>query len=568
MKFHEMPYSRPQKQALAEDMARITQQLRQAETYPQARSAFLAMEDLQSHYDTLRTLANIRHDIDTRDPFYDAETAFFDQAGPELEEYVQTWNSALLESPFRSAFETEYGSLLFTNLEIARRTFSPAIIAGLQRENSLTTEYSKLIASAQIPFEGGTYTLSQLQPFRQDPDDARRLAAWKATGAFFRDNGQRLDAIYDELVHLRTDMGRALGQENYIPLGYWRMQRNCYGQEEIARFREAVVKHLVPLADAVYRQQAQRLGVPYPLSYADSALQFRSGNPRPCGTPEDILAAGNRFYEQLSPETAEFIHVMYDQELLDVLSRTGKAGGGYCTELTDYKVPFIFANFNGTSGDVEVITHEAGHAFASYLARDIVPSANRWPTMESCEVHSMSMEFFAWPWAESFFGEDARKFRYTHLAGALTFIPYGTMVDHFQHLVYEDPDMTPQDRHRLWAKLSGIYMPWQRLDGEIPCFGEGRAWQRQSHIYELPFYYIDYCLAQTMALQFWALIQKEGTAEAWKTYMAFTRQAGTRTFTELVEHAGLRTPFDETVLRDVCAAAGQWLGQYDLTGIR
>ena len=180
----------------------------------------------------------------------------------------------------------------------------------------------------------------------------------------------------------------------------------------------------------------------------------------------------------------------------------------------------------------------------------------------------MSMEFFAWPWAESFFGEDARKFRYTHLAGALTFIPYGTMVDHFQHLVYEDPDMTPQDRHRLWAKLSGIYMPWQRLDGEIPCFGEGRAWQRQSHIYELPFYYIDYCLAQTMALQFWALIQKEGTAEAWKTYMAFTRQAGTRTFTELVEHAGLRTPFDETVLRDVCAAAGQWLGQYDLTGIR
>lgn len=568
MKFSEMPYSRPQEQEFEKDIARITRQLRQAGTYSQARDAFLAMEALQNHWDTLRTLANVRHDIDTRDAFYDGETAFFDQAGPRLEESVQAWNAALLESPFRPDFETEYGPLLFTNLEIARRTFSPAIIDALQKENSLTTEYAKLIASAQIPFEGGVYTLSQLQPFRQDPDDARRLAAWKATDAFFQDHGDQLDAIYHELVRLRTGMGRALGQENYIPLGYWRMQRNCYGQAEIARFREAVVKYLVPLADAVYRRQAQRLGVPYPLSFADSALQFRSGNPRPCGAPEDILAAGRAFYEELSPETGEFIHLLYGQELLDVLSRTGKAGGGYCTELSDYKVPFIFANFNGTSGDVEVITHEAGHAFASYLARDIVPTAYHWPTMEACEVHSMSMEFFAWPWAETFFGDDARKFRYTHLAGALTFIPYGTMVDHFQHLVYENPDMTPQGRHELWAKLSGIYMPWQRLDGEIPYFGKGKAWQRQSHIYEMPFYYIDYCLAQTMALQFWAMIQKEGAPEAWKTYMAFTRQAGTRTFTELVERAGLRTPFDETVLRDVCAAAGQWLEQYDLTGIQ
>ena len=279
-----------------------------------------------------------------------------------------------------------------------------------------------------------------------------------------------------------------------------------------------------------------------------------------------MLDAGRRFYHELSPETAEFIDFMYDGELLDVLSRKGKAGGGYCTNLPDYKAPFIFANFNGTSGDVEVITHEAGHAFANYVARDVVPSDCQWPTMEACEVHSMSMEFFAWPWAESFFGEDARKFRYTHLADALCFLPYGTMVDHFQHIMYEKPECTPEERNRIWKELTAVYMPWMRLDDALPFYGEGRAWQRQRHIYESPFYYIDYCLAQTVSLQFWAEIQKDPQA-AWENYMAYTRPAGTKTFTELVAGAGLDSPFGEAALRTVAETASAWLDAYDLTGL-
>ena len=567
MKFSDMPYVRPDSEQAKTALKQRTEALRAAGSYAEAKALFLEVEALSAHLETMATLANIRNDIDTRDKFYDAEVEYLDAVIPELEEYVQNWNTALLESPFRSDFETEYGAILFTNLEIERKTFSPAIIGDLQKENALTTEYSKLLASAQIPFEGGTYTLSQLKPFQQDPDDGRRLRAWQAAGKFFMDNAPRLDGIYDELVSLRTAMGRTLGQANYVPLGYWRMKRNCYTEADIRKFRAAVVKYLVPVADGIFRRQAERLGKEYPMNYADNALEFRSGNPCPSGAPEDILAAGKKFYEELSPETAEFIRFMYDNELLDVLSRTGKAGGGYCTSLFDYKAPFIFANFNGTSHDVEVITHEAGHAFAGYLARNIVPMSLQWPTMESCEVHSMSMEFFAWPWAESFFGADARKFRYTHLAAALTFIPYGTMVDHFQHIVYEQPELTPAQRNAEWARLTGIYMPWMKLDDAIPCFGEGRAWQRQSHIYETPFYYIDYCLAQTMSLQFWAMIQKD-PKDAWRTYMTYTRQAGTKTFVDLIRGAGLRTPFDESVLRDVCAAADRWLQGYDLTGIR
>ena len=275
---------------------------------------------------------------------------------------------------------------------------------------------------------------------------------------------------------------------------------------------------------------------------------------------------GRKFYDELSPETSAFFRMMLENELLDVLSTEGKAGGGYCTSIADYEVPFIFANFNGTQHDVEVVTHEAGHAFAAYCNRKRVPMETVWPSMEGCEVHSMSMEFFAWPWAEGFFGKDARKFYYSHLSGALTFIPYGTMVDHFQHIVYEKPDMTPADRHGGWKELLGVYMPWMRLDGDIPFYADGEGWQRQHHIYSSPFYYIDYCLAQTVALQFWAIIQKD-RGQAWKTYMAYTEQGGSRVFTELLRHAGLQSPFEETCLREVSQAAKAWLEAFDMSGI-
>ncbi len=552
IKFSEMPYARPDLEAVKGEYDALTERLKAAQSYEEARAAFLKMETEQKHISTQASLSTIRHSIDTRDEFYDGEEKFWNRAYPQIQEWEQAWTKAMLESPFRADFEREYGDLMFVNAEIALKTFSPAIIPELQRENDLRTEYAKLIASAQIPFEGGVYTLSQLSPFKNNPDDAVRLAAWKAEGRWYKDHQADLDRIYDEMVRLRDAMGKKLGDEGYTTLGYYRMGRNCYGREDVEKFRAAVRKYLVPVADSIYREQAKRLGSEYPMSFADAALSFRSGNPRPVGTPDDILAQGKKFYSELSPETAEFFNTMLEMELLDVLSTEGKQGGGYCTSIDDYGVPFIFANFNGTQHDVEVVTH--------------VPFSYIWPGMEACEVHSMSMEFMAWPWAEGFFGPDARKFRYSHLAGALTFIPYGTMVDHFQHIVYEKPDMTPAERHGVWKELLGIYQPWLRLDGDIPFYAEGEGWQRQSHIYENPFYYIDYCLAQTVSLQFWALLQKDRKL-AWEKYMAYARQGGSRVFTELLANAGLDSPFEEKCLREVCAAAKDWLDGYDLTGI-
>ena len=566
MKFSQIPYERPDIEAVKKQIAQLTDDLSAAADFASADEVFLAMEELKKHTMTASVLASIRHSIDTRDKFYDEEMKFWNNSEPEIQEYSQKFTMALLQSPFRAQFEQKYGSILFINAEIELKTFSPEIIPEMQQEALLVQEYEALLASAQIPFMGSTYTIAQLGKYKEDSDDSVRLAAWKAEGQWYKDHKEQLDGLYDKLVSLRDAMGRKLGYDGFTELGYYRMGRNCYTKEDVERFREAVVKYLVPVADSIYRKQAERIGASYPMSFADSALRFRSGNPKPFGTPEQILEHGRKFYDELSPQTGEFFRSMLDCEMLDVLSKEGKRGGGYCTELGDYEMPFIFANFNGTSDDVETVTHEAGHAFEAWLNRKRIPLETIFPSMEGCEVHSMSMEFFAWPWAEGFFGDETRKFYYSHLAGAICFIPYGTMVDHFQHIVFEKPGMTPDERHAVWKELLGVYMPWLRLDGDIPFYADGMGWQRQHHIYSLPFYYIDYCLAQTVALGFWAMIQKD-LKSAWERYMAYTSQGGGYVFTELLKNAGLESPFDMSCMRGVCAKAGEWLESYDLTGI-
>lgn len=567
MKFSEIPYERPNIANLKARMDDRIEQMEQSGSYRAAETVFLAMQKLTSAYETAYSLVSIRHSLNTNDEFYAAEMDFFDNIGPEMEAYAQRWNRALVDNPYRDRLEMTYGKLMFRNAELALKSFSPEIIPECQRENALSTEYQKLIASAQISFEGQTYTISQMSPFKQALEDDRRLAAWKAEASFYKEHSEELNRIYDEMVHLRDTMGKKLGYDGYTQLGYYRMGRNCYDKSDIERFRDAVRTYLVPLAARIYQKQAERIGKSYPMNFADNALTFRSGNPRMICSSEELLRYTKEFYHNLSPETAEFIDFMYENELLDLESRPGKAGGGYCTSLPDYRSPFVFANFNGTNDDIEVVTHELGHAFANYRARKIVPLEYQWPTMEACEVHSMSMEFFGWEMAPLVFGDDTPKFLYNHLADALTFIPYGTMVDHFQHIIYEQPDLTPAERHDVWRKLLGEYMPWIKLDDEIPFYGEGQGWQRQMHIYENPFYYIDYCLAETAALQFWTRIQQDRAA-AWDTYMAYTRPAGTKTFLELLKGAGLDSPFEEKALREICETASHWLDTFDLSSLK
>lgn len=566
IKFSEIPYSRPDIGEVKEKIRKLTDEFRSADSYEKARDTFVSKDALERHLESVSTVASIRHSIDTKDTFYDEEVKYWNRYIPEIQEYLQQWTEVLLTSPYRKELAAEFGEIIFLNAEIDMKSFDVSIIPLLQEENDLTMEYEKLLAGAQIPFRERTYTISQISPLKNDADDVTRLEAWKAEGGWYRDNQEKLDDLYDRLVAIRHEMSQKLGLKDYIELGYYRMTRNCYDRNDIEKFREAVQKYIVPVADSIRRKQAERLGMQYPLSFADNALMFRSGNPKPAGDADYIVEAAGRFYDALSPETSEFFRMMREGEFMDLLSTEGKEGGGYCTSIHDYEVPFIFANFNETQGDVEVMTHEAGHAFADWMNRKRIPAQTIWPSMEGCEVHSMSMEFFGWRSAEDFFGKDARKFVYSHLADSFTFIPYGTMVDHFQHSVFEHTGMTPAERHAEWKRLLGIYMPWLRLDGDIPFYADGMGWQRQHHIYSFPFYYIDYCLAQTVALEFWEMIQNDYD-DAWKHYMAYTKQGGSEVFTKLLEKAGLSSPFEEDTIKKVCRKAGEWLSAFDLTEI-
>lgn len=225
----------------------------------------------------------------------------------------------------------------------------------------------------------------------------------------------------------------------------------------MASVRAQIRRDVVPVVSHLKAMQHARTGVADPKLW-DDVFQFPDGMAAPHGTPDEIMAAGKEMYHSLSPETSEFIDEMFEAECFDVLSKPGKAQGGYCTSLPEYKLPFIFSNFNGTADDVDVLTHEAGHAFADWIAaRKDIPELLRNPGMESCEIHSMSMEFLTSDYYHLFYGEDTAKAMIAHAADSVYFLPYGSMVDEFQHIVYSNPDMTPAERNAAWAKLETEY---------------------------------------------------------------------------------------------------------------
>ena len=557
MKFNEMPYVRPDLADFQAKAEATAQKIAQASSAQEQIEAVLAFDQVQAEINTAMSLAYVRHTIDTRDEFYDQENDYADEIAPAVQEAEQKVSKALLDSPFRAELAERFGDLLFTNLEIAVRTFDPKNMALMQEENKLQSEYQKLYASAMVEWNGEKLPLPKLGPYKQSPDRSVRKAAYEAEGKWFDSHQAELDELYDKLVKNRTAQAKNMGYDNYLQLGYDRLSRNCYGPAQVASFRDQIAQDMVPIVAKVKKDQEKRLGVEK-LKFWDDVLLFPDGNADPQGTADEILAAGKQMYHELSPETAEFADFLWDNELLDVLSKEGKAPGGYCTEFRSYKAPFIFSNFNGTSGDVDVLTHEAGHAFAGFRAmRKGYLGSMTSPTIEACEVHSMSMEFLTAPWHEKFFGPLTRKYEIGHCEDALIFIPYGCMVDEFQHRVYENPELTPAQRNELWLNLEKKYRPWIDFE-DLPFYGRGAGWQRQLHIYLYPLYYIDYCMAQTVAFQFWIASMKD-RADAWAKYLRFADAGGTRTFEGLVAEAGLKVPYAPGCIREIGEAISTWI---------
>lgn len=548
MKFSEMNYKRVDLDSFcstAQDLIDEFEAAQSGELQFEVHKKYYALKD---EVTTTITIAKIRHDIDTSDEFYNRENDYYDEIIPELQNLETKYLRKVYESPFREYLEEKIGNVAFKNMDLKFHSIDEKILPLMKQENILISQYDNLIANAKIDWNGETLNLSLLRKYMTDKDRSVRAKAYEKYTEFFVANGDELDRIYDELVKNRTEQGRMLGYDNYLELGYNRLNRNCYRKDEVEAFRKQIKEYYVPFATKLHEKRKERLGLKQ-LSYIDNDVFFLNGNPAPVGTPEEIMENGQKMYHELSKETKEFIDFMMENELFDVLGRKTKKAGGYMTQLPKYNAPFVFANFNGTDGDIDVITHEMGHALQGYIAGKDPIREHADITMETAETHSMSMEFFTEPWMSLFFDDATEDYLESHFESSAIFIPYGCMVDEFQHIIYENPDMTPAERHGVWKQLETEYRPHLSYEGN-PYFEKGGFWQKQLHIYDCPLYYIDYCLAQICAFQY-KIWMDENYQEAWESYLHLCELSASDYFMNLLEEVGLDNPFEDGCVKQI-----------------
>ena len=563
MKFNEMTYTRPDIDAL---LARCRELAAKAAAAPDGDALvrlYYEQSEAFAEYNTAANLANIHYTCDTRDAYWKAEQDFFDANGPAVTNASVEISRAFLANPHVDALTEKFGTTCVAGMKNAILSMDDRTVELQQQFNALVSRYQQIYGGALVELDGKQLTIPQLGPYKEDLDPAVRRAAYEAEAGYFDAHRAELDELYGQIVQNLNAQARVMGYHDYSELSYVRMNRIGYGPEEIRKFRDQVANDVVPQLQKVMALRAKRTGIAHP-AFTDLPILFRDGNPKPIPGYKARMDAARTMYHELSPETAEFIDFMQDNELFDVESRPGKMSGGYMTSLPSYKAPFIFANWNNTSGDVDVLTHECGHAFEGYLAeRDpAVPADLECPAMESAEIHSMAMEFLTAPWHHLLFGKDTDKYSLLHAEDSFVFLAYGCEVDEFQQIMYQNPDLTPDERNAQWLKLEKKYRPWIDFDN-LPFYGRGAGWQRQLHIYECPFYYIDYCLSSMAALQFY-LLSLTDHKDAWQRYLRLVRRAGLASYTELLQTAGLQVPFAPGSVKGIAQQMTRWLEEHQV----
>ncbi|MDP7621486.1 MAG: M3 family oligoendopeptidase [SAR324 cluster bacterium] len=563
MKYSEFPYKRLTVDSQNALMMDWLVRFKNAESAEDQITVLEEVDDASREYASYVSIASLNFSRNINDEAAKSEKDYYDSIGPDIQEVYNKLDQAVDASRFKADLTEKWGATFLKKIEMELKTFDPKIMDMLRKETDLRNKYTKLTAGAKIEFDGKSYNLAGLGPFHTHADRDLRKRSYAARSQWFEENADEFDDLYDKLVKLRHEIATTLGYKNFVELGYLRMGRSDYGPDEVANFRKQIVDHVVPIVTELLEQKKSILGLDH--LYVYDGINFKEGDPKPKGTPEELVSGAQDMYHELSPETGEFFDIMVNEELMDLVNREGKRPGGFCTSFPKYDRPYIFSNFNGTDHDITVLTHEAGHAFQCYSSRKQPLVSYLWPTMESAEIHSMSMEFFTWPWMKRFFKEETDRFKYKHIAGSLSFLPYGACVDHFQHWVYENPEATPKDRKNKWLELESIYLPNRDYD-DIEFPKSGGIWQGQLHIYQMPFYYIDYTLAQTCAFQFW-IKSEENREKAWDDYVRLCKAGGSLPFTGLVELAGLELPFDDGCLESVVEKVSNWLDSVNVSSL-
>ena len=560
MKYSEYPYERIDLDKFKNKIELMINDFSNAESAEKQIKIIQEYQEIQKEYHSFGSIAHLNYARNTKDKKAIEENKFYNEVGPEVAAIDNKFTKAINSSKFKKNLLEKFGDHYFELISMELKSFDSKLVKLMKEENELRNNYRSLLAGAEIEYKGETLNLTGLSPYMQDTDRKTRKEAYTLMNDFFKMNEQELDSIFDKLVKLRNEKAKILKFDNFIPLGYLNMNRSDYGSAEVSEYRKQIVKHIVPLVNKINQKRKDILG--YNEMFVYDTLYFKEGNPKPKGGVDFQVQQAKTMYSELSEETKDFFNMMIDEELMDLDNRAGKSGGGFCTSFPSLERPYIFANFNGTDHDVTVLTHEAGHAFQCYQSRKQPINRYLWPTYEACEIHSMSMEFLTWDWMHLFFKEDTEKFLFKHIAGSLAFLPYGALVDHFQHWVYENPNATAKERKSQWLELEKIYQPGKNYD-DLDFLKNGGFWQKQAHIYEMPFYYIDYTLAQVCAFQFWIRMQ-EDKESAWQDYLNLCKAGGSMSFLDLVKLANIKSPFDPKVFEEVANKINNWLNNNKL----
>ena len=560
LKLNDVVLEKPDKDAIVLALKDIDKRLVASKDGKEAvqviRDYFALEDDIATTFD----LIYIRHSIDTRDEYYSSLNKWMDENSPEIQNADHQVQEHFLSCPFRKDLEDAFGTLIFEKAKLSSKTFKPEIMEDLGKENSLVSSYIELTGKALISYKGKEYSLPQMGKFTTSPNREVRKEASTLVWNFYKDNEEKIGKIYDDMVKVRTKIARTLGYKNFLQLAYDRMGRLDWTPADAKIYREKIKKYIVPLSEKIFTDQAKRVLPEGGMKFYDWVIFYKTGNPKPQGDIKTLVEAASRMYKEMSPVASKYFDFMVDHGCLDLEAKPGKGPGGYMEYIPGLKTSFIFSNANGTSGDVEVLTHEFGHSLQGFLGGDIEVPDYRAPGYECCEMHSMSMEYLTYPWMKYFFKQDTDKFLYQHLCDAITFIPYGAIVDAFQTYAYENPDKTPAEREAYWRELEKEYLPHRTYEGN-DFLERGGYWMRQPHIFENPIYYLDYTIAQVVSLEFFLASEKDWQ-KTFDKYIAFDKLAGRYPFRSLLAKAGIENPMDNDTLEEVSRGVMEYLSKF------
>ena len=478
---------------------------------------------------------------------------FLDNIMPVTEQRNFAVKQKIVGSPALGELGPDY-EVLLRNIRGEVALFREENVPLQMEDLKLGQEYEKISGNETAEFQGQTYTLTQLRPFLEEPDRTVREGAWRARAEVRLADAPAFDEIFDKMYELRQQIARNAGFDNYRDYKFRDYKRFDYTPEDCEAFHAAIEKHIVPFMVRERERRRKLLGVESIRPW-DTEVDPEGNAPlRPYETVDQLKERGLRVVNQVDPQFGGFLKTMIDEGLLDLENRPGKAPGAYCMSFADSRVPYIHMNAVGIKDDVDTLLHEGGHAFHYFLARELPLHSYHFAGMEFEEVGSMSMELLARPYLSEFYTqEELDRLLDDQLRHALSGMPWIAMLDAFQHWVYTTEDHGHEARRAKWREIEQRFRPdmdWTGLE-EYRDVG----WQ-YLHVFVVPFYYIEYGIAQLAALQVWlrSLEDESGAIEAYKRGLSL---GGSRPLPELFEAAGLKFSMGDEVVGMVteCTAA-------------